>query len=148
GKRLYYNKVVQEFSGLALEDLLDYEKYSHAFHPDDLIRVMEARSAGIAHGVPFEMELRVRRKDGHYRWFLVRYNPLKNEQGNIVRWYCTGTDIEDRKRAEEALQRSEAYLAEAQRLSHTGSFAHDPIHGEITYWSTETYRTFGFDPEQ
>ena len=146
GRRLYYNKVAQEYSGLNLEELLDVSRHGQAFHPDDLADALETRRHGIATGLPFKMEVRVRGRDGQYRWFLVLYNPLKDEQDNIVRWYCTCTDIEDRKQTEEALQRSEAYLAEAQRLSHTGSFAHDPVQGEITYWSAETYRTFGFDP--
>jgi len=146
GKRLYYNKVVQDYSGWTLEDLLDEEKAKQTFHPDDLAHILESRRRGIERGLPFRTESRIRRKDGQYRWFLALYNPFKDEQGNIIRWYCTGTDIEDRKQAEEALRRSEAYLAEAQRLSHSGSFAHDPVHGEITYWSAETYRTFGFDP--
>jgi PAS domain S-box-containing protein len=88
----------------------------------------------------------MRRKDGQYRCVLFRHNPYRNEEGNIVRWYCTGTDIESRKQAEQALRRSEAYLAEAQSLSHTGSFAHDVNRREIIYWSPEAYRTFGFDP--
>jgi PAS domain S-box-containing protein len=76
----------------------------------------------------------------------MRANPLRDDQGRVVRWYVSRTDIEDRKQAEQAMRRSEGYLAEAQRLGHTGSFAHDPVGGEITYWSEETYRTFGFDP--
>ena len=51
--------------------------------------------------LPFELELRARRKDGQYRWFLVRYNPLRDDQGNVLRWYATATDIDDRKRAED-----------------------------------------------
>ena len=59
----------------------------------------------------------MRRFDGEYRWFLFRANPLRDESGKIVKWYGTNTDIDDRKRAEEELQRSEAFLAEGQRLS-------------------------------
>src|SRR5476649_1690135 len=64
--------------------------------------------------------------------------------GNIIKWYGVATDIEDRKRVEEALRRNEHYLAEAQRLSHTGSFGWKPDEGEIV-WSEETYRIFEYD---
>ena len=63
-----------------------------------------------------------------YRWFLGRNVPLRDEKGNIIKGYGTLHDIEDRKRAEESVRSSEAYLAEAQRLSHTGSWAWSPDH--------------------
>ncbi|HKA18859.1 MAG TPA: sigma 54-interacting transcriptional regulator, partial [Blastocatellia bacterium] len=85
-------------------------------------------------------------RSGEYRWFLVLFNPLKDEQGQLVRWYATATDIEDRKQAEQALQRSDAYLSEAQRLSHTGSFGWDFSSGDI-YWSEETFRIFEVEPK-
>jgi len=69
----------------------------------------------------------VRRSDGEYRWFLQRNVPLRDETGKIVKWYGTGIDIEERRRAEESLQSSKAYLAEAQRLSQTGSWAWNPV---------------------
>ena len=93
-----------------------------------------------------ESEARVRRADGEYRWLLVRNVPLRNELGNIVNWYGTAIDIEERHRAEESLRQSESYLAEAQRLSHTGSWASIPARGEIRYLSEECYRVLGFDP--
>ena len=101
-----------------------------------------------ADGNPLEIEARVRGKDGEYRWFLIRDNPLRDEHGHILRWYGTRTDIEGRKQAEEALLSSEAYLAEAQRLTHTGSWAYSPATGETLYWSDEMYRIFGLDPER
>jgi PAS domain S-box-containing protein len=85
----------------------------------------------------------LRRFDGAYRWFLFRPAPLYDEAGNVVRWYGTNTDIEDRKRAEFALQRSEAYLAEAQKLSRTGSIGYNVTTGEF-FWSEETYEILGF----
>jgi PAS domain S-box-containing protein len=77
--------------------------------------------------------------DGHF-------SPLLDDGGNNIGGLAVIRDVTERKRAEDILRRNESYLAEAQRLSHTGSFAHDPIRGEITYWSDEAYRTFGFDP--
>src|ERR1019366_3875612 len=75
-----------------------------------------------------------------------RADPLLDEHGKILKWYGTNTDIDDRKLAEEALRRSETYLAEAQKLSHTGSWARTVATGEIPYWSEECYRVLGFDP--
>jgi formate hydrogenlyase transcriptional activator len=66
--------------------------------------LLDERQKGFARGVPFDREGRIRRYDGHYRWFLVRYNPLRDERGNVLRWYATATDIDDRKQAEDRLQ--------------------------------------------
>jgi PAS domain S-box-containing protein len=147
GHRVYANQVLLDFLGWNREDLQDDEKLKQAFHPDDLFQFWEMRQKGLSRGLPFQVEVRLRRRDGQYRWCLLIYNPLRDEQGRVVRWYSTGTDIDERKHAEEALRRSEAYLAEAQRLSHTGSWAHDPIRREIIYWSEEVHRIFGFDPQ-
>ena len=103
--------------------------------------------AALAAGEPLEIELRHRRADGKYRWFLSRAVPLRDEKGNIVKWYATTFDIEDRKQAEEKLRRSEAYLNEAQRLTHVASFAFNIATRTIVYWSQEHFRLFGFDPE-
>jgi PAS domain S-box-containing protein len=88
--------------------------------------------------------VRIRTGLRDYRWMLVRNVPLRDGLGKIVKWYGTGIDIEDRKRAEEQLRRSEAYLSEAQRLSRTGSFGWQVSTGEIL-WSGETYQIFGYD---
>src|SRR5215472_12937043 len=273
---LYASEELLEYFGFTQEDFRADDFHTRAFHPEDLERIKPLREAAIARGEGWNVETRIKRKDGQYRWFLIRGKPLRDEAGQIVRWFSSGADIDDlkqaqqelqrkteiqvvykqlidssmdgilafdrqgryivwnpglerifgikevdrlgkqatdlcpffrlsggencyaetllgraivatdnpytfsdtgkeiyldgqfspllnmngasiggmaiirdvteRKQAEEALRRNEAYLAEAQRLSHTGSFAHDPIHGEITYWSAETYRTFGFDP--
>jgi formate hydrogenlyase transcriptional activator len=82
------------------------------FHPEDLERLREERRAALARGLPFEIEQRALRKDGQYRWFLIRYNPFRDEQGRLVRWYATGTDIDDRKRSEERTQNENLVLHE------------------------------------
>ncbi len=276
GRALYVNKVAVDFYGYTPEECLDAAKLKEKVHPEDFASYLNTRQRGISIGLPFQTEVRLRSRSGEYRWFLVLFNPLKGDQGQVLRWYATATDIEDRKRverelqretetlaifqklvqssmegilafdsvgrytvwnpalerifgiselqrlgkqasdlcpffhltggvncyrealagkgvlatdipyvfaetgkeifldarfsplmdeggniigglaiirditerkrAEDALHRKEAYLAEAQRLSHTGSFAHDPLTGEITYLSSETYRIFGFDP--
>jgi PAS domain S-box-containing protein len=95
-------------------------------------------------GMPGELEARLRRLDGEYRWFLFRAEPLRDEAGNIVKWYGSSTDIEDRRRAEEELRRSEAKLVEAQRVSQTGSFVWDVSTGERV-GSREYFRILGYD---
>ena len=88
---------------------------------------------------------RLRRADGEYRWHHVRAEPLRDRQGRVIQWYGLTVDIDEGKRAEDRLRRSEAYLAEAQRLSHTGSFGWTPSTGEL-HWSDETFRILEYDP--
>jgi PAS domain-containing protein len=113
-------------------------------HPDDLQTHENKWRAAVANYEPHESEVRFRRADGQYRWHLDRGHPLRDEEGNIIRWYGIVTDIEDRKRVEEALRRNEHFLAEAQRHSHTGSFGWQTDNGEIV-WSDDTYRIFEYD---
>src|SRR5262249_50749032 len=80
------------------------------FHSEDLERVQDERQQALARGKPFVLELRARRKDGQYRWFLIRYNPTRDEHEHILRWYATGTDIDDRKQAEERIQKENIAL--------------------------------------
>ena len=115
------------------------------FHPDDLAAYLERWRTATTTGCSFESEARFRRFDGTYRWFLFRAEPLRDETGTIVRWYGCHTDIEDRKQAEQAQRRSEAYLSEAQRLSRVGSFGWTPSTGELQ-WSEQSFRIFELDP--
>lgn len=114
-------------------------------HPDDLQVCIDSFMAAIATGEPYDYETRFLRHDGVWRWFQLRGLPLRDADGQIVRWYGLLTDIDDRKRTEEQLRRSEAFLADAQRLSKTGSFSLRLDTGEIV-WSAETYRIFDVDP--
>src|SRR5258705_1631050 len=115
------------------------------YHPDDGERLREERMEALKRPLQFEYEQRALGKDGKYRWFLVRYNPLLDDQGTIDRWYATAFDIEDRKRAQEEVRRSEAFLAEAQRLTSIGSFSWLVATDELA-WSEELYRIYEFDP--
>jgi formate hydrogenlyase transcriptional activator len=83
-----------------------------AFHPEDIDRVRDERRVGLLEGVPFELEMRSLFKNGQYRWQLIQYNPLKDERGQIIRWYATATDIDDRKRTEERLRNENLVLRE------------------------------------
>jgi formate hydrogenlyase transcriptional activator len=111
GNFLSANQAFLEYTGLTKEEL-GSEKFRDVFHPEDSERLRDERAAAISRGVPFEYERRVRRKDGHYRWFLVQYNPLRDERGEVIRWYATGTDIEDRKQAEERTRQENVALRE------------------------------------
>src|ERR1700674_4445731 len=141
----FINQRLLEFLGRSMEDILGWG-WGSLVHPDDLTRFVGEWQAAVATGEPMESEARLRRMDGDYRWLLIRNVPLRDKLGNIVSWYGTAIDIEERHRAEEALRQSQSYLVEAQRLSHTGSWAGAPGAGEIRYWSEECYRVLGFDP--
>src|SRR4029453_18778547 len=82
------------------------------FHPEDVEWLKEERAGALVRGEPFENEQRARRHDGQYRWFLIRYRALRDEQGRVVRWYCTATDIDDRKRSEERTRNENLALRE------------------------------------
>ena len=101
-----------DYTGLTMEDVVTSDYRASIFHPEDLERVREEHKAGLARGLPFEIEQRARRKDGQYRWLLLRYNPFHDEQGRLVRWYATGTDIDDRKRAEDRTRNENVALRE------------------------------------
>jgi PAS domain S-box-containing protein len=138
----FINQRFLEFTGRSMEDMLGWG-WGSLVHPDDLTRYVGEWQAALATGETMESEARVRRKDGDYRWLLIRNVPLRDKLRNIVNWYGTATDIEERHRAEDALRRSEAYLAEAQRLSRTGSFGWAVSTGEVL-WSEETFRIFQY----
>src|SRR6202521_4776707 len=141
----FINQRLLEFLGRSMQDILGWG-WGSLVHPDDLARLVGEWQTAVATGEPMESEARLRRMDGDYRWLLIRNVPLRDKLGNIVSWYGTAIDIEERHRAEEALRQSQSYLVEAQRLSHTGSWAGAPGAGEIRYWSEECYRVLGFDP--
>jgi PAS domain S-box-containing protein len=111
GNFLYANQAVLEYTGLTKEEARS-ESFVKAFHPEDSERLRGERDAAISLRIPFEYERRVRRRDGQYRWFLTQYNPLLNERGEVIRWYATGTDIEDRKQAEERTRKENFALRE------------------------------------
>jgi PAS domain S-box-containing protein len=112
GTAFYANQTVLDYTGLTLEDVQREDQRTRVFHPEDVERLREERHEALARGKPFELEQRALGKDGNYRWFLVRYNPLRDDQGNIIRWYATGTDIEDRKQAEERIRNENLALRE------------------------------------
>jgi PAS domain S-box-containing protein len=146
GKIEFANRPLLEYFGKTVEEM-DRWSTGDVIHPDDLPRVIDEFTNSMANGTPLNHEFRCRRADGVYRWFQASIFPVRDADGGITGWYALMTDVEDRKRAEEVLRESEAYLAEAQRLSHTGSWAWSPSPGDMRYWSEECYRVQGFDPK-
>lgn len=110
GNVIYANRLPLEYTGLTLDEWRADNFRDRVFHPEDVQRLREELQKGLSGSVPFEIERRARRKDGKYRWFLIRYNPLLDERGSVVRWYTTGTDIEERKQAEDKLRQEEREL--------------------------------------
>jgi formate hydrogenlyase transcriptional activator len=112
GTALYANRSALEYSGLTREAVLGSDFRTRFFHPEDVKRLRDERRLALARGIPFENEQRALRSDGEYRWFLVQYRPVKDEDGQILRWYATGTDIHDRKQIEERMKSENLALRE------------------------------------
>ena len=105
----FFNKRWLEYLGVGLKEVQGWN-WTDLIHPDDVDELVTEWRRSLKTGVPLEVEARVRGADGKYRWFLHRKCPLHDEQGSIVRWYGSSVDIDDRKRAEDALQTSQFYL--------------------------------------
>jgi len=112
GVPIYANQATLDYTGLTAGDVFAPNFRERIFHPEDVERFRNERNAALARGLPFEFEHRARRKDGQYRWFLIQYNPFRNERGQVTRWYATGTDIHDRVRAEERTRNENVALRE------------------------------------
>jgi len=112
GNVLYANRTFLDYTGLTLDDVMAADALTRVYHPEDLATLQIERREALRRGLPFETERRVRRKDGEYRWFLIRYRPLRDDRGRILRWYGAGTDIDERKRAEERMSNENIALRE------------------------------------
>src|SRR5277367_3907563 len=146
----YFNKPWLEYLGATLEQVSGWN-WTAFIHPEDVEGIVAKWRASLATGEVFEYETRVRSANGDFRWMFHRKVPLRDERGNIVKWYGSSLDIDERKTAEEQLhrnakelQRGEFYLAEGQRLAHMGSWAFDA--DGFHYWSPELFRMHGLDP--
>jgi PAS domain S-box-containing protein len=144
GHAEFFNQHYLDFVGLSSEQVRDWG-WLAAVHPDDLNGLAATWQDIMASERPGETEARLRRHDGEFRWFLFRASPLRDDTGNIVKWFGVNTDIEDRKRAETELRRAYDSFADAQRLSRTGSFITDLVADDHN-WSAEAYRIFEFEP--
>jgi formate hydrogenlyase transcriptional activator len=114
---LYANQAALDYLGLTFEEWRTYD-HRRLCHPDDWERVMSEARGKFSSGLPYETELRFLRNDGKYRWFLLRWNPIRDDQGRLTRWYVAATDIEDRKQVEQRLQNENVALrAEIDKAS-------------------------------
>ena len=111
-ERLYVNRVALDYLGLSLEEWRQIRPPGEFVHPDDRERELAYFERALTSGSPDQLELRLRKGDGSYHWFLARYDSVRDENGHILRWHVALTDIEDRKRAEERLQQENAALRE------------------------------------
>ncbi|THK35574.1 PAS domain S-box protein [Ensifer sp. MPMI2T] len=130
GRVDFINRRVQEFTGLSLDGTSGASWEPEArFHPDDVEQYRSKWRTSLATGHPFEAEVRIRRAaDGEYRWWFESAVPLRDEHGNILKWYGFLVDIEDRKRAEEALQKAQAELAHVTRVTTMGALTSSIAH--------------------
>jgi PAS domain S-box-containing protein len=139
----FFNKRWLEYLGVGLNKVQGWH-WTDVVHPDDVDELLAQWRSSLKTGVPLEAEARVRRADGQYRWFLHRKWPLRDDKGATIKWYGSSVDIDDRKRAEDALQRSEFYLSEGQRLCDSGTWSFTPDR-VCDYWSPHLYGILGFD---
>ena len=153
GRAEYFGRRWLDYTGLCLDESIGHG-WTSALHPDDAQCLLSAWTEITASGEPGEVETRLRRRDGEYRWHRTMVNPLCKANGSIELWCGLSTDIEDAKHVDAALKASETRLqraydsfAEAQRLSHTGSFITDLVADDHD-WSEESYRIFDFDPSK
>jgi PAS domain S-box-containing protein len=109
--RIYTNQAALDYFDMTLDEWRSGDR-RRFFHPDDWERMMSEAQGKFTNGLPHEAEVRLRRSDGEYRWFLFRWNPLRDQQGRLMRWYVAGTDIQDRKQAEQRLQDENVALRE------------------------------------
>jgi PAS domain S-box-containing protein len=109
--RLYTNQTMLDYFGFTLDEWRSSDRRKY-YHPDDWERLTSETQSKFLSGVPHEYEARFLGKDGKYRWFLFRWNPLRDEQGRVTRWYAAATDIDDRKQAEQRLQHENVALRE------------------------------------
>jgi formate hydrogenlyase transcriptional activator len=112
GGVVYVNRAVLDYTGLSTDELMEVDFRNRVFHPEDFDRLQDTRRRGFSESVPWENEVRVLGKDGQYRWFLIRYNPLFDEEERLLRWFAAGTDIDDRKCSEERLREENLALRE------------------------------------
>jgi PAS domain S-box-containing protein len=140
GATTFWSQQYLDYAGAGLDEVLGYGFVDY-IHPDDRDRTMEAWAATIASGSPGEAELRLRRADGIYRWFLIRACPFFDEDGTLTQWFGVNIDIEDRKGAQDALRASEAALRESERQlqqivsSIPGLTWKSDAEGNMTFWS-------------
>jgi PAS domain S-box-containing protein len=145
GEPTQLNQRILNYSGMRFEDFLQLG-WKEFVHPDDFPETASAFIHALQTGTSYQAVNRLRRSDGEYRWHHTRAEPLRDQDGRIIQWYGLSVEIDELKQTEGRLRRSEAYLAESQRLSHTGTWVFTPTN--TVYWSEENYHIWGLDPVQ
>jgi PAS domain S-box-containing protein len=146
GSNEFLSRQWREYAGHTAEEPTGWG-WTVAMHPDDLPVLMKKWQAAMSSGQADEFEGRFRRYDGVYRWFLIRAEPFRDDSGSIVRWYGTTTDIDDRKRAENELKRSEARYRVVVETASDAVVSIDES-GAIILANPATRRIFGYNPEE
>jgi len=142
----FLNQVWLDYAGMTAEQAQGWG-WAEAIHPDDREQLVEDWQASLASGIPVDTEARIRRFDSSYRWFLIRANPLRDESGNILKWYGTCTEIEDRKRWEQILRARE--LSWRQIVDNIpGLVATTGAMGEVEFLNRQTLEFFGKTNEE
>lgn len=155
GRALYGNQAVADYTGLRSEELQGTDFLTRVYHAEDVARIKDERQQALAKGVPFKLEMRARRKDGEYRWFEILYKPLLGENAQVLRWYASSVDIDDRKQAEERVRNENIALREdlsrqellslAQKSARAMAF-NWYIRQEVNTWSPEQEALYGLAP--
>jgi PAS domain S-box-containing protein len=126
----FLNQRWLDYAGISMDQAQGWN-WATAIHPDDWEALREYWQSALASGTPVDTEARIRRFDGVYRWFLFRANPLRDESGNIIKWYGTNVDIDDRKRSDEELSKARSELARVSRMTSLGALTASIAH-EVT----------------
>jgi PAS domain S-box-containing protein len=137
----WFNRRWYEYTG-APQGTGEGWSWDRVTHPDDMEHTLKNWRKGLETGALFQNEIRVRRHDGEYRWFLVRAWPLRDADGKIARWFGANTDVHDLKVAEAALRQSREDLSRAQEVGQIGSWRLD-VGKNVLTWSDENHRIFG-----
>jgi PAS domain S-box-containing protein len=145
GENTYASQRILDYIGAPYEDF-ENSGWQQFVHPDDLPETLKAFHHAIETGTSYGIVHRVRRADGEFRWHRTRGEPMRDRDGRIIQWYGLTIDVDEAKKAKDALRRDEAWLAQAQRLSHTGTWVMNGSTLRYLYWSDECYRIWGFDP--
>jgi PAS domain S-box-containing protein len=153
GGLTFVNERSADYLGLAKDHPLrfgadtgaEWDSHIPLLHPDDQDETRRIWSECLSAGCPGEVSFRVRNAEGKYRWFLSRAEPLRAKDGTVFYWIGVNFDIEERKQAEVELRRSRAYLADAQKLSRTGTVGME-VKTKRIFWSDEAARIYGYAP--
>jgi PAS domain S-box-containing protein len=141
GRLTHVNRRLLDYSGMRFEEFMHRGWEEAYMHPADRSDATECYRRAIRTGTPYQAEVRLRRADGEFRWHRTLGEPLRDREGRIIQWYGLSIDIDEAKKAEDQLRRSEALLAKGESASLTGTFVWEFATGNFT-WSEELYHIY------